>query len=664
MRSLTVLTFVSYVFYVGAIVIPNAQHPKIRPQSDFPPLVNNFTIDREVTNGFILNGKPFRYFSGTMHYFRVPAEYWEDRMMKMKAAGLTTLQTYTHWALHEPFKGVYNFEGRADLFRYLETAQKVGLKVILRPGPFINAEQDMGALPFWLLHHDPLPLLRTSDPVYMKHVTDWYNYLLPKLQKYMFVYGGNVLMMQIENEYGAYWACDHKYVDELRVLLQNNLGPAVTLYTTDPANPPWVQCGHSPYAQTTLDFGIEVKNVSALFQNVLRPVEPTGPMINSEFYAGWIDFWGRPWQTRNKYTVAKKLGAILDTADTTCVNIYFFHGGTNYDFSGGSDIFAEYQPVITSYDCDGPTTEAGDTTDKYHLIREVLGQYVNDLPAVPLNSTKFEARAVAMRRTATLFDNLTSVFQYSQISSDQDPLKFEEILQDYGFVLYRHVITEDMEDAVLEAKGIRDYGLVFVDQVSVGSLVRMWKNFDLNLGDVKKGQVLEIFLENQGRPCWGDFINDTKGLNNAGHKVLLNSKPLEKWTMISVPLNTTVWKQPTSLPEIHSDNIDSIPSRFEGEFYNDKISANGFPADTFLRLDYGGWSKGVAFINGVNIGRYWPSIGPQVTLYVPGAYLNKDPTKANQLVLFETQASPCDNGKTCTVDFVTEPYLNQPVTKL
>lgn len=616
----------------------------------------------------MLNGKPFRYISGTMHYFRVPRAYWEDRMMKMKAAGLNTLQTYIAWNMHEPFKGQYNFDGQMDLFAYLETAKKVGLYVVLRPGPFIDAEWDMGGLPFWLLHEKPWPLLRTNDPRYMRHVEDWYAYVLPKLKQHLFIYGGSVLTVQIENEYGSYWACDHEYVDHLRVLTQKYLGEEVTLFTTDGCDLRAVKCGINKYAQATIDFGA-TNTTSALFDKQLRPLEPTGPAINSEFYPGWLNWWGNDFQARTTAPIVSTLQDILDYSEHSCVNIYVFHGGTNLGFRVGANFFSRFWAGTTSYDYDAPLNEAGDTTDKYLAIRETLQKYHNSqLPPYPANSTKVAIPTVRMNRIADLFQDL-SLFATNAFTR-QDPPTFEEVLQDYGYALYRHELVESISNVTVIAKGIHDRAIVYVDTIKKGILDRGESNFTLQIGDIKSGQILHVLLENQGRNCYGAGINDTKGINIES-PFLLNTYQPTNWTMYTIPLNQTNFNTSNSpracfaAPQKAYKGPDDpktcleTPALYEGFFYNTERSANGIPADTFLRLDANGWSKGVAFVNGHNLGRYWPVKGPQVTLFVPGAFLNVNNAK-NHLVLFETDASPCASESSCEAAFSSEPYLNKP----
>merc|ERR1719317_733475 len=255
--------------------------------------VPSFTISN---NTFLRNGSPHRYVSGSMHYFRVPQDMWEDRMKKMRLAGLNTLQTYVEWSSHEPAPGQYVFGGGLNISHYIATAQKLGLDVILRPGPFIDAERDFGGLPSWLLKDGDNIKLRTKDKNFMDRVTVWYGRLFKELNEYLFKNGGPIIMVQVENEYGSYGLqtghCDKEYLAMLRDLVLNNVGPDVLLFSTDGAGSDMVMCGKVPNVYATVDFGCGA-NVEQAF-STQRLFEPSGPLVNSEYYPGWLDHWQSP----------------------------------------------------------------------------------------------------------------------------------------------------------------------------------------------------------------------------------------------------------------------------------------------------------------------------------------------------------------------------------
>ncbi|GIY73344.1 beta-galactosidase [Caerostris extrusa] len=515
----------------------------------------SFTVDYE-NNTFLKDGKPFRYISGTLHYFQVPSEFWYDRMYKMKMAGLNAIQTYVEWNHHEP---------------------EPGLLVIFRAGPYIDAERDMGGLPYWLLREYPNMNLRTFDPNYIKYVDKWYNVLLPIIELFY-------TTMEIENEYG-FFGCDGQYKYHLRNLVNKALKRNVVLFTTDVPLDNLLACGKVDEALSTVDFGSGV-NVTHNF-DVLRWTQTYGPLVNSEFYTGWMDHWGKPHSTVSTDAIVKTLIEILKA--NASVNIYPFHGGTNFGFTVGANLDSTFQSIITSYDFDAPLNEAGDPTSKYYAIRDAIGKF-NPLPPGPLPqpSPKMKLPPIVMKRLCHygifISKNNNSVFSTY-------PLSFEDLSHPFGFVLYKATVTfQPTDPVVLTVKDIADRAYVFFVNKKLESIpVR-----------VLKGEDIEILVENQGRVCFG-AIRDRKGI------------------LQNVTLDRT--------------NI----------------------YDSFLRLD--GWHKGVAFLNNFNLGRYWPIMGPQVTLYAPKILFKKSPA-VNHIIMFELQNSPCSDFGTCAIQFVDIHVIN------
>ncbi|XP_021942675.1 beta-galactosidase isoform X3 [Zootermopsis nevadensis] len=507
-----------------------------------------FSIDYE-NDQFLLNGSPFRYVSGSLHYFRVPRAYWRDRLRKLRAAGLNAVSTYVEWSQHEPSPGRFEFSGELDLQYFIRLAQEEDLLVLLRPGPYICAERDMGGLPPWLLTVKPDIYLRTNDTTYMEYVERYLNYVLTSVQVYLYGNGGPIIMVQIENEYGSYQACDSSYMTQLRDIVKSKVGDAAVLYSTDGAGLSFLRCGKIEGVYATVDFGADT-NVDTAFL-AQRIYEPHGPLVNSEFYTGWLTHWGEPFQSVGTETIVNTLDEIL--ARNASVNFFMFHGGTNFGFLAGANFGDNYQPQLTSYDYDAPITEAGDPTSKYFAIREVIGR-------VP--------KGILSRS-----EKITSM-----------PLSLSE------------------------------------------------------------GTKIQVLVENQGRINYGSLINDFKGLlSNA----TLGGDVLEDWIITGFPLHEI-----SSLGVNSTYNYTfSCPAFFRGTF--ELPESYSEPLDTFL--DPRGWGKGVAFINGFNIGRYWPILGPQVTLYVPGCHLKPYPA-LNELVLLELEKA---NSPHYTVSFVPEPILDE-----
>eukprot|EP00092_Neocalanus_flemingeri_P024878 GFUD01026976.1.p1 GENE.GFUD01026976.1~~GFUD01026976.1.p1 ORF type:complete len:678 (+),score=151.84 GFUD01026976.1:30-2036(+) len=624
--------------------------------------VPSFTISY-ANNTFIRNGVSHRYVSGSMHYFRVPPEMWRDRMKKMRLAGLNTLQTYVEWSSHEPTPGEFVFSGGLDLAKYISTAQEVGLDVILRPGPFIDAERDFGGLPAWLLKNGDNIKLRTKDKKFMDRVSTWYKKLFTLLNKYLFENGGPIIMIQVENEYGSYGLqtghCDKEYLAEMRDLIIANVGENVLLFSTDGAGSDMVMCGKVANVYSTVDFGCGA-NVKEAFSNQ-RLFEPNGPLVNSEYYPGWLDHWQNKHAKVDTKCVVNTLDAMLSLGAS--VNIYLFHGGTSFGFGAGSNN-PPFAATPTSYDYDAPITEAGDLTDKFWAIRDTVGKYLT-LPEIPEDlqnvTEKGNYGRIQMKFVSTMFDSKGMLSRTRNLS--ELPKTFEMLDQSYGFMIYETQISRLQTDPViLNVPGIRDRGTVFIDYRPVGILSRSEKFYSLPL-QILPGQKLSLVVENQGRICYGPALADQKGIVG---NVTLGGQVLKGWEMTGMPLENgarlekycakvlTSTTKNMEMKKLLRENLGRSGGKmtfWAGEFLLG--NSVGTAKDTFLSL--AGWHKGVAFINGFNLGRYWPIVGPQKTLFVPRTILKPYPAK-NSIILLEQDHAPCGHGdrsqELCVVELV------------
>lgn len=568
-----------------------------------------------VGDEFQMDGEPFRYVSGSFHYFRQQPEYWEENIKKMANGGLNAVQTYVAWNLHEPQKGKYNFDGIADIENFIQICQKYNMYVILRPGPYICAEWDFGGLPYWLLNEN-ISILRSSEETYIKHVDDWFKVLFGKLKKYMYHNGGNIIMVQVENEYGAYYACDQVYLKHLCDLTKELLGDETVLFTTDQAYDFMVKCGAIPSeAYATVDFGTG-KDPGPIFEQQ-RKWNGHGPYVNSEYYPGWLDHWKEAHHTVNASEVAFYLDKMLELGAS--VNFYMYYGGTNFFYyNGANGDRLSYQADPTSYDYDAPLSEAGDMTYKYGEIRKVIQKYFPNIPEYDVkNTTKKSYGKVTFSQGVSLFDTLDSITKET-VKSEQLQT-FEAMGTDFGFVLYS---SYSKNGGLLNIIHARDRASIYVNKKNVASYFRAEeKTTTIDAGDI------DILVENCGRINYGlDFV-DYKGLTGG---VKLNFFELKNWTARLIPLYNT-------------DGIkftDDIPKNISA-FYRATFNVDE-PADTFFNPK--GLSKGIAFINGYNIGRYW-TIGPQLTLYVPAPLLVKG---QNELIVFEID--PVENVPVVSFD--------------
>nr|XP_020030759.1 beta-galactosidase isoform X2 [Castor canadensis] len=604
---------------------------------------------------FLKDGRPFRYISGSIHYFRVPRFYWVDRLLKMKMAGLNAIQTYVAWNFHEPQPGHYEFSGDHDVEYFIQLAHNLGLLVILRPGPYICAEWDMGGLPAWLLEKKSI-VLRSSDPDYLGAVDKWLGVLLPKMKPLLYQNGGPIITVQVENEYGSYFTCDYDYLRFLEKRFRYHLGNDVLLFTTDGAHEKYLKCGTLQGLYATVDFGAG-QNITDAFL-IQRHFEPKGPLINSEFYTGWLDHWGQPHNTVKTEEVASSLYDIL--ARGASVNLYMFIGGTNFAYWNGANTPYAAQP--TSYDYDAPLSEAGDLTEKYFAVRKVIQKFevVPEGP-IPPSTPKFAYGKIVLEKLKTVAAALDVLCPNGPIESLY-PLTFIQVKQHFGFVLYRTTLPQDCRNLTALSSpfnGVHDRAYVAVDGVPQGILERN-NVITLNITG-KAGATVDILVENMGRVNYGTFINDFKGLVS---NLTLGSNILTNWTIF--PLNTEdavrshlgAWRDHGA--DHHGEDSATCTSYYTlPAFYVGNFSIPqgipDLPQDTFIQFPT--FTKGQVWINGFNLGRYWPARGPQKTLFVPQHILTT--SAPNNITVLELEQAQCgDQGQErCIVELVDKPEI-------
>lgn len=607
----------------------------------------SFSIDYK-NNCFLKDGKPFQYISGSVHYSRIPRAYWRDRLLKMYMTGLNAIQVYVPWNFHESAQGIYNFTGDRDLVHFLDLANQTGLLVILRPGPYICAEWEMGGLPAWLLQK-PNIILRSADTDYLQAVNNWLAVLLPKIKPWLYVNGGNIITVQVENEYGSYFACDYNYMRHLRTLFRFFLGENTILFTVDGNTDKEMTCGSLEGLYATVDFGTDT-NISEAFKRQRR-FEPQGPLVNSEFYTGWLDHWGDKHAMVSTEKVIKVLAEMLTMRAN--VNMYMFEGGTNFGYWNGADHDTRYRSVVTSYDYDAPLSEAGDPTEKLLAIREVIKMF-RDIPSGPLPppTPKFAYGFVTLKKVGNI-GTLLSIISPMEPVKSQYPLTFEELKQYYGFMLYRTMLPRDLYEPtplISPLNGVHDRAYVSVNGVYQGLLERDIALVTNVTG--KQGDTMDILVENMGRVNFGSKINDYKGILS---NLILGKDVLTNWSIYPLDIDGAIagdWphsgsKKPTS-------PIKNDPW-LGPAFYTGTFQPNGLAWDTFLKLHE--WTKGQVWINGVNLGRYWSSRGPQQTLYVPGPLIH--PTQTNNITVLELEGAPTH----LRVLFMDRPLLNVTAIK-
>jgi beta-galactosidase len=569
----------------------------------------------EIKDGhFLLNGKPFTIYSGEMHYPRVPAEYWKHRLQMMKAMGLNTVTTYVFWNYHEEAPGKWNFSGEKDLRKFIKTAQEVGLYVIIRPGPYVCAEWEFGGYPWWLQKNKRLEIRRDNE-AFLKECEKYINQLAKQIVPLQINNGGPVIMVQAENEFGSYVAQrkdipleEHrKYSHKIKDMLLKG-GISVPLFTSD---------GSSLFKGGSIEGALPTANgesdIEVLKKSINEYNGGKGPYMVAEYYPGWLDHWAEPFVKVSAEEVVKQTELYIK--NDVSFNYYMIHGGTNFAFTSGANYNKDFdiQPDLTSYDYDAPVSESGWATPKYNALREIFQKInQNKLPDVPKPAKVITIPKIEFSKMNSLFDVID---RQKPVINDQ-PLTFEDLNIGNGYVLYRRKFDKD-DKGILEIKGLRDYANIYINGFWKGELNRIYKKYDLEI-DIKSGDQLDILVENMGRINYGaEIVHNLKGIIEP---VKINGTEISgNWEMFPLPFDR--------FPK-HAYKTKSIAYRSpviqEAEFGLDETG------DTFL--DMRNFGKGIVFINGRNIGRYWSKAGPQQTLYVPGVWLKKG---KNLIQIFE-----------------------------
>lgn len=555
---------------------------------------------------FFLKGEKFNIYAGAIHYFRTLPEYWEDRLLKLKLAGFNTVETYVCWNLHEPKKGEFDFSGMLDIERFLDIAQYLGLNAIVRPGPYICAEWDFGGLPSWLLK-DKNMRIRCMDPRYTDHVRDFYKELFSRLYSHQVTQGGNIIAMQVENEYGSY-GNDKEYLAFIENLMKE-CGCEVMMFTSDgPEN--WMLSGGTlPHIFKVANFGSRSKDAF----RTMEKIQPDAPLMCGEFWNGWFDHWGEKHHSRSYRTVIPELKAML--SEDGNFSFYMFHGGTNFGFNSGANFDKTYQPTVTSYDDDALLTEWGGYTPKYHAVRKVLLQHRGLAPAkLPPEPELQNIGEVKLIQSASLMQNLEAL---STKYESAFPKTMEELDQFHGLILYRKKV-KGYYNQKLYLDGLGDRAYIFVDGDYKGLIYRNDEEQCINIGKIDGEAQIDVLVESMGRINYGVNIYDRKGVS----QIRLGNQVMFGWEIFSIPL--------TNISNFRYTGGTGYPLFKKGTF---RTSSR---ADCFVHLD--GFTKGYVFINGFNLGRYW-DIGPQKSLYLPGVLLQDD----NEITVLELEGCKSDS---------------------
>jgi len=567
---------------------------------------------------FLLDGKPFVVKAAEVHYPRIPQAYWEQRIKMCKALGMNTLCIYIFWNSHEPQQDQFDFTGNNDIRAFVRLAQRNGMYVIVRPGPYVCAEWEMGGLPWWLLKKKDIRL-REQDPFFMERLEIFERKVGEQLGDLTIEKGGPIIMVQVENEYGSYGE-DKPYISAVRDIIRKSGFDKVELFQCDWSSN-FTKNGLDDLTWT-MNFGTGA-NIDHEFRK-LGELRPNSPKMCSEFWSGWFDKWGGRHETRGAEAMVDGITQMLDRGIS--FSLYMTHGGTNWGHWAGANS-PGFAPDVTSYDYDAPINEAGQTTEKYWILRKAMEKYSgtwnpkaqkwegqSKLPAVPKEYPTIAIPKFELKEFKPLVYGCDSIAKMGGL------MTFEEMNMGWGSMMYETALPEIPVQSILRLDA-HDYAQVFVNGKFVGKIDRVKHEQTLKLPAVRKGDRLMILVEGMGRINFGRAIKDFKGIVS---DVVITAE---------VDNNETTWKprqwMKVRIPDDYENAVRALGATRDSRLNTLEPQGIGYyrgyfdlkkTGDTFLNLE--NWGKGQVYVNGHAVGRHW-YIGPQQTLYVPGCWLKK-----------------------------------------
>ena len=573
-------------------------------------------------NTFLLNGQPFVVKAAELHYPRIPRPYWEQRIKMCKALGMNTICLYVFWNIHEQQEGKFDFTGNNDVAAFCRLAQKNGMYVIVRPGPYVCAEWEMGGLPWWLLKKKDIRL-REDDPYFLARVKAFEAEVGRQLAPLTIQNGGPIIMVQVENEYGSY-GVNKQYVSQIRDIVKASGFDKVTLFQCD-----WASNFENNGLDDllwTMNFGTG-SNVDAQFKR-LKQLRPETPLMCSEFWSGWFDKWGARHETRPAKAMVEGIDEML--SKNISFSLYMTHGGTSFGHWAGANS-PGFAPDVTSYDYDAPINEYGHATPKFWELRKTMQKYNGGkrLPDVP----KPAAPIITIpKMTLTEFSPLD--LGMSMPTTSHDIKSFEEMNLGWGAMFYETKLPQIEKSSRLSLNEAHDYAQIFIDNKLIGTIDRTKNERSIKLPPVKQGATLTILIEAMGRINFGRAVKDFKGITESvtidtemnGHDV---SYHLKNWVIVPIPDSYQTAQH--AFDKLDETNRCFSPINFSSPsigYYRGYFNLKKV-GDTFLNLEQ--WGKGQVYVNGHALGRFW-RIGPQQTLYLPGCWLKKG---RNEIIIMD-----------------------------
>lgn len=577
---------------------------------------------------FYINDEEIEIYAGSIHYFRSMPDKWYDLLLKLKNCGLNAVETYCPWNLHEPYQGEYDFSGRLDIERFIQIATELGLYVIVRPGPFICAEWEFGGLPGWLLADERMRL-RTDEGEYLDYVKKYFKHLMPHIVPYLETRGGNVILVAAENEYGSF-GNSTQYMNKCVDMLME-CGVDVPIFTSDGHMQMFLDGGHADGCLCALDFGYTQGVLNDDHTYALWKRQPDAPAFHVEFWIGMFSHWGRPAQSYKPEYVAEELQKHLE--QHMSFSFYMFHGGTNFGFTNGANMFIEdpeqkrhytYLPDVTSYDYDALLTEWGEITPKYLAVQKIMSKHLGVELPIPEPVPLVSLGDVKLAESAELFENLTRIGAHYTSSYIHN---MEYYGQNYGYILYRTKVHPTDRVYMLALEGVADRALIYFNGIYRGMIHRNDEKDYIDVdGWMDEGGILDILVENQGRVNFGPEMDkgDRKGILK---HVIMFQKFGPSHILYNWDIYTLTMEQLEQLEyKVNNEPIADRPVFYKGTFKAEEKK------DCFIHPD--NFTKGFIVVNGFNLGRYW-EIGPQRSLYLPGSILKDE----NEIIVFDEKPS-------------------------
>lgn len=578
----------------------------------------------EIKEDFLLDGKPIKIISGAIHYFRMTQNQWEDSLYNLKALGANTVETYIPWNIHEPIEGTFDFNGMKDVVAFVKLAQEMGLYVILRPSVYICAEWEFGGLPAWLLK-DGLIRLRSTDKIFMEKVENYYHELLPKLRPLQVTQGGPVIMMQIENEYGSY-GMEKEYLLATKKIVES-YGIDIPLFTSDGSWTEVLDAGSLIDEDVFVagNFGSQSLKNAAVLKDFMTGHNKKWPIISMEYWDGWFNRWGNDIIKRDPQDLADEVEDMLSVGS---INLYMFHGGTNFGFYNGCSARGNTDlPQVTSYDYDALLNESGQPTEKYYLVQKAIKKVCPDVwQAEPRVKELGNLGSFPIDKSVSLFHTKDDVVELTYSSY---PLTMEQASSGYGYLLYDFELKNYHHENKFKVIEANDRLKIYADESLVATQYQETNGEELMLqGNPDSDTIhMDILVENLGRVNYGYKLNNPTQMKGIRGGVMYDIHFHQGFKHYPLTLS----KEQLAAIDFDKEANPSHPSFYQSTFNLENVK------DTYI--DCSAYGKGVVIVNGINLGRYWDK-GPHLSLYCPKEFLN---VGENDIIIFETEGKHITN---------------------